>query len=498
MVLFLYHFLWTVALFLVAPVVGLLFIGPMVRRDGAHTGARIVERLALRFPDPPPKKGGIWVHALSVGEVISALPLVDRLGSVFAGREIVFTATTAAGLAMAREKLDGKVSVVFPMPVDAWWCVRKVVNFVNPSVFVLVETDIWPALLKCLRRRRIRSILVNGRISPRTFRSYKKAPFLVRKMFNPLYACLMQSDLDRDRLLQTGVEKDKVLTVGNIKFDREIAPMGDEERREWIEALGLEAVDGPPGKRILPVWVAGSTHPGEEEILLDAFKRLRISHPLLRLVLAPRDTGRSGDIITIARERGLRAVLRTRIANGGVVGCKGQHATVRAHIQVPASNSQPTVPHSPSGNSNSYDVLVLDTMGELGRVYGLASVCFVGGSLVPIGGHNLLEPASFGIPVVFGPHTHNFVSMATTLLEGEGGRRVQNGDELCAAVKEFLEDDEMRRRAGENARAFVEQQPGSARTGCQPCESLHGGGNVEHGGQGQGIGDRRLVQDSSR
>jgi 3-deoxy-D-manno-octulosonic-acid transferase len=460
MVMFLYDFLWTVALFLVAPVVGLLFIGPMVRRDGAHTGARIVERLALRFPDSPPKKGGIWVHALSVGEVISALPLVDRLGRVFTGREIVFTATSAAGLAMAREKLDGKVSVVFPMPVDAWWCVRKVIDFVNPSVFVLVETDIWPALLTCLRRRGIRSILVNGRVSPRTFRSYKKAPFLVRKMFNPLYACLMQSDLDRDRLLQIGVEKYKVMTVGNIKFDREIAPMGDEERREWIDALGLEAVDGPLGKRICPVWVAGSTHSGEEEILLDAFKRLRISHPLLRLVLAPRDTGRSGDIITKARERGLRAVLRTRIENGGV-GCKGQHAKVRAHIQVPASNSQPTVPHSPSGNPNSYDVLVLDTMGELGRVYGLASVCFVGGSLVPVGGHNLLEPASFGIPVIFGPHTHNFVSMATALLEGEGGRRVQNGDELSAAVRDFLEDDEMRRRSGENARAFVESNRGA-------------------------------------
>lgn len=458
--MFLYHFLWTLAIVFLAPVFGLFCMGSMARRHRSDIFTRIAERLGCCFPDAPPTKGGIWVHALSVGEVISALPLVDRLGRIFPGREIVFTATTAAGLAMARQKLDGRIRVTFPMPVDAWWCVRRVAKFVNPSVFVLVETDIWPALLTCLRRRGIRSILVNGRVSPRTFRSYQKAAFLVRKMFDPLYLCLMQSDLDRDRLLQIGVEKDKVMTVGNIKFDREIAPMGDEERREWIDALGLEAVDGPPGKRICPVWVAGSTHPGEEEILLDAFKRLRISHPLLRLVLAPRDTGRSGDIITKARERGFRAVLRTRIANGGV-GCKGQHAKVRAYVQVPASNSQPTVPHSPSGNPNSYDVLVLDTMGELGRVYGLASVCFVGGSLVPIGGHNLLEPASFGIPVIFGPHTHNFVSMATALLEGEGGRRVQNGDEVSAAVRDFLEDDEMRRRSGENARAFVESNRGA-------------------------------------
>lgn len=443
-----------------APVFGLFCIGSIARRHRSDRVARVAERLGCCFPDTPPMKGGIWVHALSVGEVISALPLVNRLSRVFPGKEIVFTATTAAGLAMARQKLDGSIRIVFPMPVDAWWCVRRVVNFVNPSVFILVETDIWPALQTCLSRRGIRSILVNGRVSPRTFRSYQKAAFLVRKLFEPLYLCLMQSDLDRDRLLQIGVVKDKVMTVGNIKFDREIAPMGDEERQEWIEALALEAVDGPDEKRSLHVWVAGSTHPGEEEILLDVFKRLRLSDPLLRLVLAPRDTTRSGEIATIARERGLRAVLRTQIAKEGVE-CKGERENGKAHIQLPASNSQSTLPLSPSGKRNSCDVLVLDTMGELGRIYGLGSVCFVGGSLVPIGGHNLLEPASFGIPVIFGPHTHNFVSMATALLQAKGGRRVQNQDDLYAALKHFLEDDQMRRRAGENARAFVESNRGA-------------------------------------
>lgn len=385
------------------------------------------------------------MHALSVGEVISALPLVDGLGRDFAGRDIVFTAATRTGLAMARKKLGDRVRLIFPMPVDAWWCVRRVVDFINPSIFILVETDIWPGLLGYLKCKGIHSILINGRVSPGTFRSYKRAPFLVRKMFDPLDLCLMQSDLDRDRLLMTGINKDKVVTAGNIKFDRQIVPMGEEERRGWLWAFGLESED--------PLWVAGSTHPGEEDIVLDVFKKLRRAFPRLRLILAPRDTGRSGDIVTMAGERGIRAVLKTQIPKQKF-GCREQTAESDT-IETPCSPS--FVPPAPPG----YDVLVLNTMGELGRIYGLGSVCFVGGSLVPIGGHNLLEPAGFGIPVVFGPHTHNFVSMAGALLEGGGGRRVRNGDELYMTLKALLEDREMRIRAGERAKAFVERNRGA-------------------------------------
>jgi 3-deoxy-D-manno-octulosonic-acid transferase len=459
MFMFLYHFLWTVALVFLTPVVGLLRLGSKAQGEGSGLGGRLSVRLAWHLPDPPPEKGGIWVHALSVGEVISALPLVDRLGREFAGRDIVFTATTAAGLAVAREKLDGRVRLIFPMPVDAWWAVQRVINFVRPSVFILVETDIWPGLLGCLKRKGIQSILVNGRVSPRTFRSYRRTPFVVRKMFDPLYVCLMQSDLDRDRLLMIGIDKRKVITAGNIKFDRQIVALGEKERQGWFCALSLESE--------YPLWVAGSTHPGEEEVVLDVFKKLRLSFPRLRLILAPRDTGRSGDIVTMTGEMGITAVLKTRITKQRA-GCKEQSAEGRAQIQLATPNSQPSVPrapcpvpHAPSANHHGYDVLVLDTMGELGRIYGLGSVCFVGGSLAPIGGHNLLEPAGFGIPVVFGPHTHNFISMAAALLEAGGGRRVHNGDELYTILKAFLEDGEMRTRAGVRAKAFVERNRGA-------------------------------------
>ncbi len=439
--MFLYHFLWTICLIFIVPVVGLLRLrvtGCGLRVAGC-LGERIAARFALGLPDLQLAKGNIWVHALSVGEVVSAIPLVDSLRIEFPDKDIVFTVTTVTGMAIAREKLDAKVKAVLTMPVDAWWSVQRIVNFVKPSVFILIETDIWPALLCSLKRKGIKSILVNGRISPRTLRAYGKATFLIQKMFDPLHVCLMQSDLDRERLLQVGLNKEKVITVGNIKFDRDMAIMSNEERQDWFDILALEPS--------APLWVAGSTHPGEEEILLDVFKRLRVSFSRLRLIVAPRDTGRSDEIVTMTGGMGLKAVLRTGVSE----------QSEKRRVQPVTRNPQPAT----RWGSNGYDVLVLNTMGELGRIYGLGSVCFVGGSLVPVGGHNLLEPASFGIPVVFGPHTHNFVSMAESLFEGGGGRRVRNGDELYRTMRTFLENGEVRTRSGERAKAFVENNRGA-------------------------------------
>lgn len=419
MFMFLYHFLWTICLIFCLPVIWILEKRHLDSRGSLGLVERTRERFALRLPQTLPAKGNIWVHALSVGEVVSAIPLVDSLRIEFPDKEIVFTVTTVTGMAIAREKLDAKVKAVLTMPVDAWWSVQRIVNFVKPSVFILIETDIWPALLCSLKRKGIRSILVNGRISPRTFRSYARVPFFTRKMFDPLELCLMQSDLDRERLLQVGLNKEKVITVGNIKFDRDIAIMSSEERQDWFDILALEPS--------APLWVAGSTHPGEEEILLNVFERLRGLFPRLRLILAPRDTGRSDEIVTMTRGMGLKAVLRAGV----------------------------------SENSDVYDVLVLNTIGELGSVYGLGSVSFVGGSLVPVGGHNLLEPASCGNVVLFGPHTRNFVSMSEALIEAGGGWRVRDGNELHEAMKALLEDAEMRARMGGLAKAFVENNRGA-------------------------------------
>jgi len=401
MFMFFYNFLWTPILVLSIPFV-------VFGRKG-----RMSERLALRFPKDVPGEGNIWIHALSVGEVVSAISLVNALRTKFPDKDIVFSVTTSKGMAIAREAVASKVKTLVTMPVDAWWCVQRIVSYLKPSVFVLVETDIWPGLIHHLKKHGVRAILVNGRISPRTFRSYRRLPFFVQRMFRPLKWCLMQSDLDAERLLKVGVGAWKVKTVGNIKFDRNWEPMEQAERDDWMNLLGI-APDSL-------VWVAGSTHPGEEKILLEIFEKLLISFPGLRLILAPREIGRSNEIYTFSREMGIETVLRTALL----------------------------------GNRVSYDVLILDTLGELGRIYGIGTVSFVGGSLVPVGGHNLLEPASFGCPVIFGPYIHNFVAMSESLKETGGGWRVEDGQELFNRMEMLLSNPEIRDDMGVRAEQFV-------------------------------------------
>ena len=229
----------------------------------------------------------------------------------------------------------------------------------------------------------------------------------------------MQSDMDSQRLLRIGTRTDKVKTAGNIKFDRDWVPMSEEEYRALLKTLNL----GPEED----IWIAGSTHQGEEKIILDTFRRLRPFFPSLRLIIAPRRIERTEDIYTLSLDEGFKTVLRTGL----------------------------TIDRGP------YDVLILNTIGELERIYGVAKIGFVGGSLVPIGGHNLLEPASFGLPVLFGPYTHNFVLMSQLLIEAGAGKRVRDGEELLETMKGLLSDPERSNRMGRKARVFVENNRGA-------------------------------------
>ncbi|MBW1721885.1 MAG: 3-deoxy-D-manno-octulosonic acid transferase [Deltaproteobacteria bacterium] len=405
--MFFYHLLWTLLLLPASP---LLFKGD----------SRLRERL---LPNPTPclpREGTLWIHALSVGEVISAQPLVKALVRAYPNRPIAFSVSTRQGMEIARESLAGKVNTLFFMPLDFWWSMRRVIHILQPALFLLVETDLWPGLLRALKKRGVPSLLVNGRISPRTFHGYKRFRHLACSLLNTLDGCLMQTDLDTRRLLEIGVRPDKVFTAGNIKFDRDWKPMEKEEMEHWRNLLGLEA-----GER---VWVAGSTHEGEEEILFRVFLEIRSDFPGLKMVLAPRRIERSGEVYQGALEMGLSAVLRSRCESKG---------------------------------GSSYDVMILDTLGELGRIYGIGSVSFVGGSLVPIGGHNLLEPASFGTPVLFGPHTFNFDLMSRNLVEAGGGIRVGEQQGLSDALRTLLGDPAKRDAMGRKAKKFVVANQGA-------------------------------------
>ncbi len=402
-----YHFLWT------------LIGGPLFLGCQFYKNPRLRERLAFKFPTLSLKSGSIWVHALSVGEVKSALPLVSRIVQEYPERDLVFSSTTVQGLELARKELGRKTSAVVCMPLDFWWSSRRVIRWLRPDLYVVVETDLWPGLLHCLKSTGAASILVNGRVSESTFRSYSRAPYLARQLFADLRYCLMQSYQDRERLVRIGVPSEKVIDTGNIKFDHTYSAIDSEEKAAWIDRFGLS----PQAL----IWVAGSTHGKESELILDVFVRLRSSYPKLALILAPRKIEESALIVRLARQKGLTCIRRSEA----------------------------------SGNVKDPQVIVLDTIGELSRTYGLGHISFVGGSLVAFGGHNLLEPASFGLPVLFGPHTQNFAWMAEALEKANGGLRVRDGNELFSLMSRLICEPEMRAQIGEAARAFVVKNRGA-------------------------------------
>jgi 3-deoxy-D-manno-octulosonic-acid transferase len=380
---------------------------------------RFKERLGLNLPNLGESEvGRLWVHALSVGELLSAIPLLEALRNRYPSREIVFSVKTATGLEIARERLRGKIDYLLPMPLDFWWSVRRMIKNINPAIYILVETDIWPGLISSLKKRAIKTILVNGRVSPRTGRSYIRWRFFVKRMLRSLELFLMQTELDKNRIIRGGISPDKVKVTGNIKFDRKWRPLDDRERNRWLKLLN---------RKNGLIWVAGSTHRPEEKIIFNVFDELLKSFPDLSLIIGPREAHRFDEVYYLARDLGFRAIRRT---------------------ELPAENQE-------------YNVFILNTLGELGQVYGLADVAFVGGSLASIGGHNVLEPAFFGMPVLFGPYTYNFAAMSQLLIKCGGGKMVADESELLHAMVELLGKKNKREQMGERAKRFVEQNQGA-------------------------------------
>ncbi len=356
----------------------------------------------------------IWIHALSLGEVASAQGLVRALRHDLPGVGLIFSAATASGEAFARSHMASSVDCFVPFPLDLPVSVNRLLNLVRPDLFVLVETDFWPNFLHALRQRAIPALLVNGRISDSSWRWYQHGHWLFAPLFRSFAMLAMQSEADARRMVRLGVAADRVLVLGNLKFDNALAGVGEVlDRRQ----LGIA-----PGNR---VWVAGSTHEGEEEIVLRVLQRLLPRYPDLCLVVAPRQVERGAAVAAMARERDLGVWQRSL----------GAQASGR--------------------------VLVLDTLGELARVYGLAEVAFVGGSLVAARGHNPLEPAGFGKPVLFGPHMEDFDEVATTLLRDGGARQVGNEEELFQVMDHWLGEPAAARQAGAHGRRLVEAGRGT-------------------------------------
>jgi 3-deoxy-D-manno-octulosonic-acid transferase len=360
----------------------------------------------------------LWLHAVSVGEVIAAVPLVNALRQRFPQLPILVSTVTESGQATAREKMAADACVYFPL--DYPWVVRQVIARVQPRLFLMVETEIWPNFLRELARQGVPAMLVNGRISPRSFRGYRRLRPFMRQVLHTITTFGMQTKLDAERIIGIGAEPSRVQITGNIKYDLPLTPLSSVEEQALRDDLGIGEA---------PVFMAGSTHRGEEEIVIAAYLQARAQLPTLRLLLAPRHLDRLDEIEALLRRHQLTARRRS-------LGC-------------------------PSSHSTETSVLVLDTIGELAKVYVVGTVVFVGGSFVPVGGHNVLEPAAHRKPILFGPHMHNFHQIAAALLEASGALQVQTPEALGERVSALLQHPERRQAVGEAAYQVLRSNQGA-------------------------------------
>jgi 3-deoxy-D-manno-octulosonic-acid transferase len=352
----------------------------------------------------------IWLHGASAGDLLSLQPMMKELKARLPGSCIIVTTITNSGLAMARKKL-GEADVILYAPYDLFGATRRAVAALRPDLLVLEYTEIWPNLIRAARKAGVRIALTNGRFNPAKMSRYRA---LFRAISNPLRRIdcfLMRSDEEAERVLALGAAPDRVWVTGNTKFDALVLEPG-RGREEALRAdMGLDPH--------APVLMAGSTHEGEEELLLDAYAKLRARHAGLQLVIAPRYVERASRVAALAAERGLPARLRSAGAAAG-----------RA------------------------DVTVLDTIGELAVAYRLATLVFVGGSFVTRGGQNVLEPAAQGRPVLFGPHMENFKD-SVQVLQGRGGLQVGTPDQLLKVADELLSRPDQIEELGALARSSV-------------------------------------------
>ncbi len=370
----------------------------------------------------PRRDGGkpcIWLHAVSVGEVNLLKPLLDRLEQQLPGWESVISTTTKTGYELACKKYAPRL--VFYCPLDFSWAVRAAMDRIRPDLLVLAELELWPHLLQEAKRRGAAVAVVNGRLSERSFRGYRRIRPLVRSMLSRLDLVAAQNDEYADRFLALGAEPSQVVVTGSIKFDGAQTNRDNPATRRLAELAGIEPRD--------TVFLAGSTQDPEEALAVESFRALKEKHPRLRLILVPRHPSRCDEVARGLDQSGLRWQRRSRLDSDG-----------------------------PDPSSR---ILLVDTVGELGGWWGTSHIAYVGGSMGPRGGQNMIEPAAYGAAVSFGPNTRNFRDIVAMLLRGEASVVVRDGGEMSAFVERCLEDPAWARSLGCRAQQLVARQRGA-------------------------------------
>ena len=403
------------------------------------------------FPRREGDSPAVWVHAVSVGEVLIAEPLVRTLRERFPEADVVLSVSTFTGREVARQRLPDVTT--FYAPLDAGVVVGTALRRVRPDVIILVELEVWPSFLVAARRRGVPVYVVNGRITERSTRGYLRFGFLSRALFRLVTAYAVQNEEYSDRLGRVGVPSERRVVLGNIKYDREPAP-GVARAPEVRRGLGW-SID-----RVI-VLVAGCTHPGEEAAIAEAYGRLRGRFPSLRLVLAPRHVERLGDDGEIARWGVSGSVVRWSAWRAARLAANDSDEPSDREAPDVAEGPSPDARSSDASSSASPDALVVDTVGDLEMFYALADVVFVGGSLVDRGGHNVLEPARLARPIVVGPHVDNFVDEVSLLRRHDGIRIGASRAEVEGAIVSLLDAPSRRDELGTNARHACELLQGA-------------------------------------
>lgn len=372
----------------------------------------------------------IWIHAVSVGEAMSIKKMLEELKLAYPEKKFVISTVTPTGNKIARSLAKAGDLVTY-LPLDLSFIVRAVINKINPCLFIIVETEIWPNLISCLYKKNIPVAVVNARISDRSFKGYMSIRYLLLPVLEKISQFCTQSEMDAKRLLCLGVSKNKVRITGNLKFDSLTSAKAGVDCRAKLRLGAKEKL-----------FIAASTHPGEEEIILDTFVKLKEGAPDLRLLIAPRHPERSPQICDLVKKTGFCP---------RKISSLGKEESERHEDEA---------------------VFILDTIGELIGFYAIADIVFVGGSLVKKGGQNILEPASLGKPVLFGPYMFNFRDIAGMFLKAEAALAVHNGEELKEKIEYLLgypsKIDEMAKRAKE----LISQNQGATKRNLESIKAI--------------------------
>ena len=367
----------------------------------------------------------IWLHGASVGEMVAISPLVKEIKNIMPERKVLVSAVTVGGYDMAR-KIMPEADAVINFPIDLPLVADSMVRRIHPGIFIMVETELWPNFLRAVRERNIPVMMVNGRISEKSAKNYRYLFGLMRDMLNTISRFCMQSSIDAKYIIQLGADPDKTFITGNTKFDQTYVEVTPGDLSTYKTELGL-------GEDAYPVIVAGSTHPSEEEVVLPSFTALRKEYPHARLIIAPRKPEhRLGEIERLNSKFGYETGYRSKLKEM-------------------------------EGRRPEFPVLLIDTLGELGRIYAVGDIVFVGGSFVHYGGHNVLEPAAHAKPILVGPSMEDFKDSFSLLSRAGACRMVPNADGLTEAFLEIAADDALRKKMGDASIQVILENRGAAK-----------------------------------